>query len=314
MSARTAVAVATHRRPDGLLTLLRSLAEMRRGAAATRTPAFDVVVVDNDPAGSGVAALDLTADRFPFSVHAVVEPRPGIAAARNRALDLAAGYDWVCFVDDDETVEPNWLARLVDAQRVCTADAVTGPVEFHYAASPPAWALLGGFSIRPEHADLERCRLAATNNVMFSVRALRDRGIRFDDALGLTGGSDMLLSRQLSDAGGRIVWAEHARVHEVMPPERCTPRWMIRRAVRSGNTSALVELALVRDATIAVRCRRRTLLLLGGLARVAVGAFGMVSAPRLSRRARGARSFRLLLRGVGVLGACIRRPVQEYAR
>lgn len=307
--AEIAVAVATHRRPEGLLALLASLAD-----STDSTPAFDLIVVDNDPAGSGLAALDGTERSYPFTITTVVEPRPGIAAARNRALDLAAEHEWICFVDDDETVEPTWLERLVAAQQTTEADAVTGPVEFRWAVRPPRWVELGGFAIRPDHQDLEQCRLAATNNAMFSVTALRSRGIRFDDALGLTGGSDMLLSRSLSDAGGRIVWAEQARVHEVMPPERCTARWSIRRAIRSGNTSALVELTLVRERGQLRRAARRSVLVAGGLARVAAGAVGVLSAPRIAHQARGARAFRVLLRGVGVLGACVQRPVREYAR
>ncbi|WFR68061.1 glycosyltransferase family A protein [Curtobacterium flaccumfaciens] len=305
---RIAVAIATHRRPDGLLALLDSLADSADGA-----PGFDVIVVDNDPAGSGITALT-DAGTYPFGITSVLEPRPGIAAARNRALELAADHDWICFVDDDETVEPTWLERLVAAQRATSADAVTGPVEFHWAVRPPRWVELGGFAIRPGHNDLERCRLAATNNAMFSIPALRSRDVRFDDALGLTGGSDMLLSRSFSDAGGRIVWAEQARVHEVMPPERCTARWSIRRAIRSGNTSALVELALVRDRGPIRRTARRAVLVVGGVARVLTGAAGVLSAPRIVRQARGARAFRVMLRGVGVLGACVQRPVREYAR
>ncbi len=78
---------------------------------ALARPAIRVLVIDNDPAGSGeavVSALDSDAVRY---VH---EPRPGIAAARNRALDEAASYDLLIFIDDDEWPNPTWLQSLLE--------------------------------------------------------------------------------------------------------------------------------------------------------------------------------------------------------
>lgn len=307
-TARIAVAIATYRRPSGLEALLASLAAM-----STRHE-FDLVVVDNDPDRSASPVCDRMRADLPFALRTVHEPVPGIAAARNAALDAAADHDLVCFVDDDEVVGEQWLDTLMRVREERSADAVTGPVDFVFEVDPPRWAVLGGFFVRPALLDGAECELAATNNVLYDVDALRSRALRFDDALGLTGGSDMLLSKQFSALGGRIVWSEHAVVRETVPAARCRSRWILRRAVRSGNTTALVERALVRRRPRLVRATTDVRLLVGGIARVLVGAATVASAPVVARSPRGARGLRTLLRGIGVVLACVERPVVEYAR
>lgn len=305
---RLAVAIATYRRPDGLEDLLLSL------AASEDAPPFDVVVVDNDPEGSAAVVLDALAPSLPFSLIRVHVAEPGIAAARNAALDAVRDHDHVCFVDDDETVDPTWLAELVALQESTGADGVTGPVVFDFDVPPPRWSLLGGFWVRPRPGHGASCRVAATNNLLLSVAALHDRGLRFDASLGLTGGSDMELTERLTSTGGTIVWCESAVVRERVPAPRCRARWIVRRAVRSGNTTALVQASLSREAGPFRRAGVTAVLVAGGVVRVLLGAVLVVSAPAVDRQVRGARGLRVLLRGLGVLGACLRRPVEEYAR
>ena len=80
----TVIAVLTFRRPDDLVGVLHDLVEHTAASEADAS----ILVVDNDEAPS---ARD---DRRPAhpGVRYVHEPRPGIAAARNRALDEAREF------------------------------------------------------------------------------------------------------------------------------------------------------------------------------------------------------------------------------
>src|SRR5829696_2372932 len=98
----TVVAVLTYRRVELLSGLLADLVAQ----AATITPAATVLVVDNDPEGSAADVVLGWAERGVRYVH---EPRPGISAARNRALTEAADADALVFFDDDEHPCPGWL-------------------------------------------------------------------------------------------------------------------------------------------------------------------------------------------------------------
>jgi GT2 family glycosyltransferase len=82
-----------------------------------------VVVVDNAPTGH--ATRDVVA-LFP-GVRYIVEPRPGLSAARNAGLAAATG-EVLAFTDDDVVVHPAWVGRLQQAFDGSDALAVTGLV------------------------------------------------------------------------------------------------------------------------------------------------------------------------------------------
>jgi O-antigen biosynthesis protein len=75
---------------------------------------FEVVVVENRPATSGVRRA-LT-DRFGIDrrVRYLEEPRRGLASARNAGLHAALG-DVIAFTDDDVVVDPEWTRSLREA-------------------------------------------------------------------------------------------------------------------------------------------------------------------------------------------------------
>ena len=86
---------------------------------------YEVIVVDNRavPDRSDWDAIEA----YP-NTRVVHEPRPGISAARNHGIALAAG-EFVAFTDDDTMVDRNWLRALADRFAAePDADAVTGLV------------------------------------------------------------------------------------------------------------------------------------------------------------------------------------------
>ena len=74
---------------------------------------FEVIVVENRP-GSG-ATRRMLATRFGASpnLRYVEEPRAGLSRARNAGLAVAEGQ-LVAFVDDDTTLDPDWIHRFVE--------------------------------------------------------------------------------------------------------------------------------------------------------------------------------------------------------
>src|SRR3712207_5378192 len=95
VTVHVTVAIPTYRRPDRLRRLVPLVLDQAREGSADGRYLVDVLVVDNDPEGSGAAAASGHPVRY------VAEPTPGIAAARNRAIDEAAGSRLLAFIDDD---------------------------------------------------------------------------------------------------------------------------------------------------------------------------------------------------------------------
>jgi glycosyltransferase involved in cell wall biosynthesis len=86
------------------------LASCLEAVVAQEYPDFEVIVVDNAPAGTEVA--DLVASRtWPVPVRRIVERRPGLSWARNAGLRAATGR-FVAYLDDDERPGRDWLAEL----------------------------------------------------------------------------------------------------------------------------------------------------------------------------------------------------------
>lgn len=291
---RTLVAIATYRRPDGLAALLASLE-----SASVNNP-FDVLVVDNDAAATGRAV----AEGSSISPKYVVEPRPGIAAARNRALDEILGYDAIVFVDDDEYVSPGWLDRLVTHARTTDADIVTGPVLSIFPPDAPRWVVNGGFIQRPSWPTGTVLTAGATNNTLLLTASWTAFGApRFDESFSATGGSDAKLFSLLLAAGARIEFVAEALVSEPVLPERLKARWLLRRAYRNGIVSARIWQQ--KHGTIKT-IARGIIMAAGGLVR-AVGHLVTLKGVQAS-------SANAFVTGLGVVSAVTGVRVHEYKR
>ncbi len=236
-----AVCALTFRRPDGLARLLEGLAQQQ---FTTVEPDFSINIVDNDPEGSGEKTCDAWRDRLRWPLNYVIEPRRGIAFARNAALDAGRGTTWRVFIDDDEVPNPDWLDQLIRVQREYDADVVGGPVIPHLPDDTPEWIGRGGFFNRRRHPTGQRLPHAFTNNVLFRSSILDELNLRFNERWALMGCEDRAFFQTIGMAGYRIIWADQAIVTEWIPPTRATAEWLIQRHYRVGNTTAFVELDL----------------------------------------------------------------------
>ena len=304
--ARLVIAVLTYKRPGDLAVALPRLLAQARSAPL---PA-QVLVVDNDPdAGARTAVASL---QDPALVYAH-EPRPGIAAARNRALRQAsAAADLLAFIDDDEVPSGRWLRQLVALQKDTGAAAVVGPVISEYEEQPDEWVAAGDFFRRRRLPTGSRLDVAATNNLLLDLHQIRSLGLAFDERFGLSGGSDTLFSRQLVQAGGVMVWCDEATVVDRVPVSRLTRRWVLRRAFRSGNCHSRVLLAIAptRAGRMAVRFR----LLAPGAVRSAGGAARCALGMLLRSQRHQAGGLRTAARGAGILTGAFGYVFSEYKR
>jgi hypothetical protein len=305
------VAVPTYRRPGDLRAILPLVLEQVREIAARPEGRYraDVLVVDNDPDGSGATVVrDLGAPE----VRCVVEPTPGIAAVRNRAMDEAAGARLLAFIDDDERPLDAWLAALVETWESTGAAVVSGRILAEFAGELDPWIRAGDFFVRRSMPTGTPIDVAAAGNLLLDLHQVRLLGVRFETALGLAGGEDTLFSRTLARAGGRMVWCDESAAVDSVPLERMTRQWVLTRAWSHGNAAVLTELRLATRpaARPVIRARgavRGLLRIAGGTSRWCWG--------RLRRSHRHqARGLRAVYRGAGMVGGSCGIAYTEYAR
>lgn len=279
MRSRTAVVgVCTFRRPSLRGTLL-SLAGQEVPAGIV----LRIAVADNDEAPSArdlVAAVSSETGRHVTYLHL---PARNISVARNGVLDLAQGQaaDLAGFLDDDEWVGPDWLARMVRALDASGADAVFGPVRGVYPDDAPRWMRAGFLhDVEPELDYRGQVRTGYAGNVLMDAGAPALAERRFDPALGRSGGEDTEFFAAAKAAGAVLAPAPLAVAFEHVPPERIRTGWLVRRRFRMGQTHGQV---IGRGASPA----RRTALAAVACAKVVASlALAMPVAHRPERRGR----------------------------
>ena len=238
------VAVPTARRPTSLARLLEALPR-----AVAGVPGVELLVVDNDAGGS---AQQVVGSRARY----LVEPRPGSAFARNRAL-AEVTTERVAFLDDDVVPQPGWLAALLQVPGV----AAGGKVLLDPAVARPRWfdeQGIGGyvtaFDLGGEARPLDDGDYVVTASAVFDVAALRAVG-GFDPELGPRPGSqlvadDVHVVRELRRTGGEVWWQPAAVVVHDLPRERLRPRWLLRRAYLQGRSDWLLDEQVLRERAL----------------------------------------------------------------
>lgn len=230
------ICICTFRRPAGLLRLLRSLARLAPG-----TPTHEIIVVDNDAAGTGAPAVAQARDEG-LHVDYCVEPVRGIARARNRSVAPARG-EFIAFIDDDEEADPHWLAELYGEVQRAGADGGIGPVLPCVPADTPRWLATSGFFDRPRPATgtvLEAYGAMRTGNALIRRAALLAIPGPFDERFALSGAEDSDMFARLLRTGVRVIAVDSAIVHEHLTPQRVRMRYLLRRRFYAGANSARI--------------------------------------------------------------------------
>ncbi|MGY2085979.1 glycosyltransferase family 2 protein [Blastococcus sp. SYSU DS0539] len=300
---RVVVAVLTYRRTGELPGLLAALTEQ----AGTVSPRAAVLLVDNDPDGSAAGTAAAWA-----GVRYVHEPRPGISAARNRALAEAAEADLLVFLDDDELPGPTWLAALVGAWTRWGCAAVAGPVPARLLGPADDWVAGSGLFDRPRHVTGARMSGAGAGNLLLDLHQVRALGLTFDERLGLTGGEDTLFTHQLVHGGGEIRWCDEAEAVESIPAARLSRAWVLQRSLRSGSSWARAEVHLAGGA--GARWRLRGVLTARAVARVGLASLSLVAAVIRRDTAARARAECTIAGYAGLVVGAFGHVRVEYAR
>jgi len=103
MNIAYTVALCTHNHADRLVRTLADLAQLKTPQAP-----WEFLVIDNGCRDGTVELLNRHTWPDGWQVRVVREEKLGLSNARNRAIAEARG-EYVIFMDDDETADPDWL-------------------------------------------------------------------------------------------------------------------------------------------------------------------------------------------------------------
>lgn len=301
------IAVLTFRR-EGLLPGLVGALRRQLATIPGLPEGSGILVVDNDPQASArtvVLALD--------GVRYSHEPHPGIAAARQRALDDVPQNHLLVFIDDDELPADDWLRLLTGAWLEHGRPAgVAGRVVPRFEVEPDPWVVEGAFFVRTEVPTGTPVHAAGAGNLLLDLEQVTSLRLSFDPRLGLRGGEDTLFTTLLTRRGGRLIRCREAEAFDLIPAARATRRWVLRRAFSQGGAAAHVALVLADGPARRLLARLR--LIAGGLARIPAGLMLSLMGWIRNSGYHRARGPWLVLRGLGLAMGAFGYRSQEYHR
>lgn len=127
---RASVIIPVYRHWDLLKVCLNAL-----GKQTLSQDAFEVILVNNDPAVPPPADFDL-----PANARVIDEVQKGSYAARNAGVKVAVA-PVLCFTDADCQPAPGWLEAALEALDTMAAPARSGgPVDLMFGDGPLGWA------------------------------------------------------------------------------------------------------------------------------------------------------------------------------
>lgn len=303
------VCISTFKRPQYLSILLKGINEQELPDNCK----LKIIVVDNDPGGSSKSVVDEALSSFVHELVYDIESRRGIPFSRNKAFSLAnPNSEFVIFVDDDEYPEKDWIKQLLAMQQQTNADLVEGIVFPELNPNTPSWVIKGNFFLLPHYNALSNGQelpfdAVMTNNLLVKYELLKKLDGPFNEEMGLIGCDDSALGINLHKIGCKMVFTNTAIVHEHIPEERTTFKWIMQRGYRTANTIWLLN----PDKNFFGMIK----LFVIGLLRVILGIILLIPVYIISLFA-GMRYFykviRIIVRGVGIMAGIMGFHYEEY--
>lgn len=244
MTVTYTIALCTYNHADRLARTLSDLEALRQPEAA-----WELLIIDN---GCRDATPELLARHIwpaGWQVRVVREERLGLSNARNRAIAEARG-EYVLFIDDDETPEPDWLCAYERLIRSHDPDAFGGRIRVLFEDRRPAWLrdeLLGFLG------ELNRADAIVPLTDPYTPFYGGNFGLRksvcekvglFDATLGRkgtdnTGGEEVDFYRRLLAAGFKVWWTPEAVIHHRIQAEKLSRAYFLDLHYRMGRMEAI---------------------------------------------------------------------------
>lgn len=260
-----------------------------------------VIVADNDEQPVKQSEIEALAKNLGLDLKYVHAPARNISIARNACLDNADA-DFLLFIDDDETAEPEWLSSLLETASRERAKIVFGPVYAIYPPGAPKWMRDNEIHSSVPSALKGKVETGFSGNVLLDRREPSVRDARFRLDFGKTGGEDIEFFFRHYRNGLNMAISKTAVVYEPVAPVRLSFKWLSLKNIATGTIYGFCA----RQDT-----KGKTLSLVGkSLAKIAY--CSLRAATSLANKKQ--LTF-WSLRGcfhLGVLRGCFRKPSRQY--
>ena len=170
----------------------------------------------------------------------LISVKDNIPDSRNVFLKFIQNKEiqYAGFLDDDCSVDKDWLLNMVKFVNQNDCDIVGGPqkhkinddsfTDYYYC-------------LEPSRAHGKTVKWIATNNCFFSKKVLSKSKVFFDHKFAKVGGSDQLFFSELNKKEFIIKWNKKSFITENFSQEREKKRWFFNRNLRYGYSGNMID-------------------------------------------------------------------------
>jgi glycosyltransferase involved in cell wall biosynthesis len=218
--------------------------------------AFEIIVIDNGSTDHTPQVIERFVTEPGVPVRYIAETRLGITSARNRGAE-AARYSYLAYLDDDCSVEPDWLSQLVQGFDLHdNVVVVAGRVVLDWdQQEKPAWL---GLDLEPwlaannflgtqprlmgTKARVIECNMALTREAWHSAGGFL--GMEQFGSKHMAAGEVLYLLKQIEYQEGKVAFIPGAIVHHHIGKR--SRRWMLGRAYWQGVSDGILDYLIYR--------------------------------------------------------------------
>lgn len=237
--------ISTYNRAESLIRTLHSVAQQDAPANI-----WECLIVNNastDDTEKRVAAF--IAERPQQNFRLVNEPQQGLSFARNKGIAESKGR-FVAFIDDDETINPEFISAYLKVFDEQCAFAAAGVVKAVYDNGRPSWLstypekmIANPFYLGKRVMTISSKTTPAGGNMAFNREVFNIYG-RFDTNLGrcgsqLLGAEENDFFERIRSLGERVYYVPNAIVYHHIDTNRLTPEYFTRLAIGVGRSKRM---------------------------------------------------------------------------
>ena len=190
-------------------------------------PNVEIIVCDNNSSDETKNVIQ----QYP-QIKYIYERKQGLSQAKNALLDACSeDSQFVGFIDDDETVQPDWIEQMLKGFIDDTIATVGGPYHNIYEHEVPSWI---PESIYPRSYEIKNdIKISRSflgipgGNGMCRLSIIRSKKIYFDVKLGRTGkkslsGEDNEFYQNVTEPEYKYGFVYSAWINHYIPASRLT--------------------------------------------------------------------------------------------
>jgi len=241
---KLSICIPTYNRNESLKKCIKSINKIK----IKNKIKINIIIVDNSKNNNLLKVKKQLIKNSKFKILFLSEKKRGIVNARNKCLQAAniLNPKYLAFIDDDVTLDKNWLINNLLIINNYSADIVTGPQNYLKVKQNENLINYNELFEKKYNSEPKKVKWAATNNVFIKYKFLRlNPNLKFDKNLNKFGiGEDQLFFSRLNKLGLNILWSNTVKVFEKIHTHRNTLNWVKHRSFRLGILGHYIDTKL----------------------------------------------------------------------